>query len=227
MLKLWAIINFLLKRFLIIIVLFVFQNVFCQEYHFDRLIQYKETSIAYSGNRLVTVLFNSKNTSYYFVNRNWNNELDAYLVDNNVNVTHVYTIDDIKKSKDYEYLYSNRFNPDNCSIDCSKIKIEESKNAGQYSKIVMTEYKTKKKGKKYYEIEVISKPYDFAVLKPLIQILQHHFLFCEEIKIDKNNIPTWLKFKMGNNINSEQNLVVEKTIDINFTVKKEDLVFRE
>lgn len=227
MLKPLGIINFLLKSFLIIIVLFVFQNVFCQEYYFDRLIQYKETSITYSGNRLITIFFNSKNTSYYLINRNWNDELRSYLVDNNLNVTHSYIIENVKKNKDYEYLYSNRFNPDNCSIDCSKIKIEESKNAGQYSKIVMTEYKTKKKKKKHYEIEVISKPYDFAVLKPLIKILQHHFLFCEEIKTDKNNIPTWLKFKMGNHVNSEQNLVVEKTIDINFTVKKEDLVFRE
>ena len=210
------------------IVLFLFcQTVLCQEYHFDRLIQYEENSITYSGNRLVTVLFNSKNTSYYFVNQSWNAELNAYLEDNNLNVTHFYAVDDIKKSNDYEYLYSNRFNPDNYSIDCSKVKIEESKNSGQYSKIVMSKYNTKKKKKRHYEIEVLSKPYDFNVLKPLIEILQHHFLFCEEIKIDENNIPTSLKFKMGNRINSEQNLVLEKTIDMNFTVKKENLVFRE
>ncbi|MGL2963730.1 hypothetical protein ACSVH2_07935 [Flavobacterium sp. RSB2_4_14] len=210
------------------IVLFLFcQNVLCQEYHFDRLIQYKETSVAFTGNRLVTVLFNSNNTSYYFVNRNWNDELDAYLVDNNLNVTHVYTIDDIKKSKDYEYLYSKRFNPDNCSIDCSCISIEESKNAGQFSKILMIKHINKKKKKKEYEIEVISKPYEFAVLKPLIEILQHHFLFCEEIKVDGYSIPTWIKLNKGGQIKSEQSLVLDNAIDVNFSVKKKDLVFRE
>ena len=140
---------------------------------------------------------------------------------------HRYYIKSINENKDFEYLFSNRFNPDNCSIDCSKVKIEETKNSGQYSMIVMTEYNTKKKKKKFFEIEVISKPYDFPILKPLIKILQHHFLFCEEIKVDESSIPTSLKFKKGSNTVLEQNLVLEKTVDVNFTVKNENLVFRK
>ena len=211
---------------IISIVLFLFwHNIFCQEYHFDRLIQYKETNIGSTGNRFITVFFNSKNTSYYFINRSWNVEIDSYLVDNNLNVTHSYTIDDINKSKDYEYLYSKRFNPDNCSIDCSKIKIEESKNAGQFSKILMIKHINKKKKKKEYEIEVISKPYEFAVLKPLIQILQHHFLFCEVIKVDGNSIPTSVKLVSGKNIKSEQKLELVHVIDINFFVNKEKIKY--
>ena len=212
----------------IAIVFFLFcQNVFCQEYHFDRLIQYKASNSNYPENTLISVFFNSKNTSYYLVNSHWNDELSSYLIDNNLNIGHRYYIKNINENKDFEYLFSNRFNPDNCFIDCSKVKIEETKNSDQYSMIVMTEYNTKKKKKKFYEIEVISKPYDFPILKPLIKILQHHFLFCEEIKVDESSIPTSLKFKKGSNTVLEQNLVLEKTVDVNFTVKNENLVFRK
>jgi hypothetical protein len=216
-----------MKKLLLYFCFLCLQSIFSQEYHFDRLIQYKETNGENDGSNLITVMFNSKNTSYYFVNKSWNKEISAYLVDTNLNLTHNYTISDFNKSKDYKYLYSKRFNPEDCSIDCSKINIEESKNTGQFSKTVMKKYTNEKKKKVFYEIEVISKPYDFGVLNILIKILQHHFLFCDEIKVAANSIPTSLKLRMGTKVKLDQSLALENNIDINFEVKEENLIFRE
>jgi hypothetical protein len=152
--------------------------------------------------------------------------MNTFLVDYNLNITHSYINKNIKENNDYRYLYSKRFNPDDCVIDCAKITLEESSNGGQFSKILMSRYTNKKKKKKEYEIEVISKPYDFAVLKPLIKILEHHSLFCEELIVQSNSIPTSSKLIKKGQIMTAQSLFEEKSVAIYFTVQNKDLVFK-
>jgi hypothetical protein len=216
-----------MRKIILIVLFFLGQNGFGQEYHFDRIIQYKETSVHFSGTRIFNVMFNSKNPSYYYYSRIWNNELDSYLVDNKLKVRHNYTVNDFKKSEELEYLYSTRYKPWDSLTVCYKTSIEETKNDGEYSKILHTVYTNKKKKKKAHEIEVIVKPYDFAVLIPLIRVMQNHFYFCEPLQTSENSIPTWVLNKSGDKVLSEIKLDFEKTIDINFTVMKKDLIFRE
>lgn len=215
-----------MKKTCLFIFLFFIQNSTSQEYFFDRLIHYKTTSISFSGSDDLIIFFNSKNTSYYLINRSWNEEMNTFLVDYNLNITHSYINKNIKENNDYRYLYSKRFNPDNCVIDCAKITLDESSNGGQFSKILLSKYTNKKKKKKEYEIEVISKPYDFAVLKPLIKIMEHHFLFCDELIVESNSIPTSSKLIKKGQVMTAQSLFEEKSVAIYFTVQNKDLVFK-
>ncbi|WP_284653389.1 hypothetical protein [Flavobacterium terrisoli] len=212
-------------RNILLILLFLGQSVFCQEYHFDRFVQYKETSFAYQGYTFTTVYFNSKNPSYYLVNRSWNSQINAYIVDNITNTTHNFFIEDLSKNKEYAYLNSKKFNPADCEIDCSKNSIEEANNAGQFTKITYNEFTNAKKKRKDYEIEVIVKPSEFTCLKPLIRILQHHFLFCEELTTTDNSLPVSAKLTRGKEIRSEQKLEATGNIDLDFSVKKESIKY--
>ena len=215
----------MIRSLIIVLLVFFCQNAFCQEYHFDRLVKYRETNDIYTGHRFIEVYLNSKNTSYYLINRSWNNEIDTYLVDNNTNTTHNFYIEDFSKIKEYVYFNSRKFNPDNCEIDCSKESIDEIKNSGQFTKIIYSQYTTKKKKRKDYDIEVIVKPTDFVCLKPLIKILQHHFLFCEELKTSDNSIPVSTKFIKGKKVFSEQKLEASSNIKMDFSVKKESIKY--
>ena len=215
-----------MKKLLLIVVFFICQNVFCQEYYFDRVVQYKETSQSFTGERFITIFFNSKNSSYHFVNQSWGSQINAYLVDINLNTTHNFYIDNINNSKDYNYLDSKKFNPDNCEIDCSKSTLEETKNLGEFTKITYNEFTTKKKKRLNYKMEVIAKPTDFICLKTIIQVLQHHFLFCEELKTSESSLPFSAKFIRGNKIYSEQKLEKVSNIDMNFSVKKELIKYK-
>ncbi len=215
-----------MKKFLAITVLFICQNVFCQAYHFDREVLYKETSKAYTGETTVTIFFNSTNESYYFVSRSWGNDITAYLVDNTTNSIHNFFTDTSKDSNQFTYLDSTNFEHNNCEIDCSKNTIEEKKNAGTYSMITCNEYTTKKKKRIYSQIEVTVKPTNFTCLKPIIKVLQHHFKFCDELKTTTNNLPVAAKYKKGEIIYSEQKLEKTSNIELDFLVKKESIKYK-
>ncbi|MFN3753742.1 hypothetical protein [Flavobacterium sp.] len=220
-----------MKKILLILLFFLGQNVFCQEYHFDRIIQYKYLSSSFTGIQVITICFDSKDLSHYIMSRTWGEELDTYFFDTKNQIYHRYKTYDINKSNIPEYWYSFKTNDSTKTARlnelCTSISLDQTEVDNTSSKLLLTEYKNDKKKKILYQIEVIAKPYDIAVLGLITKALESHFLFCEKIKISQKGLPTSLKMFSGSNIKNEITLIKESTTHFNFTVNQKEIKIKD
>ena len=215
-----------MEKLLAIVILFICQNVFCQEYEFDTSIQYREKTMMFDNESYLTIFFNSKNTSYYFITRTWNKEVNCFLIDNNLNLSHEYIINNINNDTDFEYLLSKKIYPDSCNVDCSLFEINESNNSKGNALIIGSFYKNKKrKQKSRCRIEIECKPFNFSILNQLIKILQHHFYFCYDIKTSQNSIPFSIKTFDGKQCTVDTQLIKKLNVDFKFSVDKNKLKY--
>lgn len=213
---------------LFLIALFFFcQNMFCQEYHFDKAILYTRTDIENNNTQYLSIFINSKNQSYHFVSSSWGNEMNCYLIDKNTKMSHKYYLENLKDVTDFTYEYSWKFSLPNHEVNCENFVVNEIKLDSLHTKIEAINYSNKKKKRIDYQYTFILKPIDVPILNTITTILQHHQqLDCLEFTISQNNIPSSIKYRCNKGCNLNFDLVSIKDTDVDFQVKEEDIIFK-
>lgn len=200
-----------------------------QTYHFDRVIQYTETSERFTHSRTISIYFNSEDSTHYMVSRTWGAELDTYFFDTENQIVHRYKTYDVTKDTSYEYWYSNttKLDEDRITKICALKRLEYTEIDPNQSKVVLTTFTTKKKTKVDYQIEILAKPYTLPVFPIIAKALQSHFIFCDNWTTSANKIPFLLKTLTGSRINNEIKLVQDGTIDFHFTVDPKKIILKD
>lgn len=210
-----------------IVLYFFWQNLFCQEYHFDKAILYTRTDIENNNTQYLSIFINSKNQSYHFVSSSWGNEMNCYLIDKNTEMSHKYYLESLKDVTDFTYEYSWKFSRPNHVVNCENFVANEIKLDSLHTKIEAINYSNKKKKRIDYQYIFILKPIDVPILNTITTILQHHRqLDCLEFTISQNNIPSSIKYRCNKGCNLNFDLVSIKDTDVDFQVKEEDIKFK-
>lgn len=129
-------------RIVVIVFFFYFQSAHGQEYHFDRVLQYKITGGGNSEKNFTDIFINSKNSDYYFSIGCYGNEVKVNISDIKNNIIHYYTIDNIANKRDFKYLFSRDFDFYNKkeskkkSEFCKKATTSIQRNTGEFYKVV-------------------------------------------------------------------------------------------
>jgi hypothetical protein len=201
-----------MTRFIAILLLFFCQVIFCQEYHFDYFIEYKNQE---RGG--ISSYFINSNESNYFLSRydNDGTNFEARLYEKNSDLIHFFELKNLSNSVQITYKEtqprkkSNYIN--NYFIETNIEIINDS-----LKKIFVYAYSNKKKKRFSRKMEVLFDNTDVKISKEIFNHFFHGTLIDREIEYP-NGIPTKVNIVYENGNKVEYTLTQKK--QINTTIK--------
>lgn len=141
-----------MKKILFIFLFFLCQNVFCQEYYFDRFYEYTS-----NDKGVCFFLLNTKDDNYLFFGRSYKNEITGFIFDYKTIEYHYYNVINNKNGVVFNYENSRKIRgtyPESDNIkalfDYTITKIDSLKES-----VKIIKYKEKRKRKNLAELELI------------------------------------------------------------------------
>jgi len=136
-----------MKKLILLFLVFVFINIFSQQYHFDYFIEKQINRIKPEEEKNTSNSFyDSKNKSKLFLNT-YNEITRGFIYDKNTNLRHCFKVRRDNGSVAFEYAHTNDFRNKKNNKDDSKDNVLEIKRIDslQYSIIVFKNEKKKRK----------------------------------------------------------------------------------
>lgn len=214
-----------MRKALSIVVLFICQNLFCQEYSFDNLYEFEGQSVT------AAVMINSQDANYYFTCRKGSETVWGYLVDYNENIGHNFEVLTIGNSVQFKYLYSYKINPDNLTFIDKNIQYEIINEVIDSTKTKSTIYKNhvSKRGRKKSKgkIELSFDKSDDVFPARLISSFGHHFFDYRDLNYLGNKLPTKIIFDYNNGITVTSKLIKKTKLNTLLSISKEQLTYKK
>lgn len=210
-----------MKKILLTFLFLICQNVFCQEYTFDKIFEYIGKS-SYSKDKIIIDIFiNSKNSNYTLVFQNYSGVTYRFIYDNSLHHIHYLTFEKINNTTEFKYLSSVKFDPDLYDSYCSKTDTQIEKKEDGICKVTQSRYYKKKVITK---TELLCKFYEGADVTLSAKFFHNH-MFCPSSVIPKNYVPTHIK-KINDGNLFEFNLDKNIDTDLIIAIKKEAIKFK-
>lgn len=209
-----------MKNLFLTITLLFIQNLLCQEYKFDRYIEYHD------DNSVLIFMLNSKDSSYYFTSKNFNVNLSGRIIDNKNMVNHEYSIINNKKFNSINFNYLGSELAQKAKFPCyDKNNLYEIKTLANDSASInfkIIKYKNVKKNKVSETSEINSIVYDVPVFSFILKNIFYHFVYCQKLNFKEEFLlPKKVKINYYNGNNVMTELVQNKTINTTLTLTKE------
>ncbi|WP_293874128.1 hypothetical protein, partial [Flavobacterium sp.] len=113
-----------------------------------------------------------------------------------------------------------------CNVDCRKFGVTEDKIDSIHTKLTATQYLNKKKTIIAFQYQTILEPIDYNGLDNFLEILQHHYLFCEYVNTSQKSIPNFIEMSSNKNKYLEIKLKKIQSVAVDFKVEKDKIVFK-
>ena len=208
-----------MKLFFQTIVLLFCQNLFCQEYHFDNFIEYKELN-----GRINFHLTNSANSSYHLNSGYGSETIYGKIRDTENNLFHEYEVVNENNNIKFNYLFSRKYNPENHKTHLS-YKITERKIDSINTEFKIIVFKNKKRKKIDFKIEIIVENSNDLFCYELLTFYTHTIFLKSDFKIEKGFISK-IKVERENGSNNEYNLIKKQKISTLLKISKEQIQYR-
>lgn len=221
-----------MRKTLCIIVLFISQNIFSQEYFFDYYYEYEsEKSVCF-------ILINSKDSNYAFFGHygtETNNNYDStgaseYIVDFPRDVIHFYELENIENDVKFNYLRTKKYHE----------LIGEFEKKNQYENIItkidsvkesvkFIKYKQKNKRKNLAEIELLydKNNINYIFHNSALIFFLHHFFDNRNIENANNRLPSSISMDYYDGFKSYYKLNKIKKINSSLNIKREEIKYMQ
>lgn len=188
-----------MKKGIFILLLFFYQNVFCQEYFFDTILEYDYSTTKNPSEGTLFFMVNSKNNGYVFFLNTSDKISQGSIIDFTSKKSYCY------KSKDrteFEYFCANNSIPtlfpekkSNRQFDFNTEELE-----GINSKILITKVKTSKSRKRKIidTITIEIKKNDFVFDYNLLKFFSKQYFNDEDLSFLGNKLPNRISFEYKN-----------------------------
>lgn len=212
-----------MKKILSIAFLLFCQTFFCQDYVFDKFIEYEEV-----GRANIIFMFNSADTTYFFFSKNYGDNLEGTITDEKSKMTHRYEIVNNKKGINYNYMYSEpiKSKHTNCPY---KENIYETTHTetDSIASFEIKRFKNKNKRVVLATEKVDALQSNFNSFPTIMNFLFNHFICCQDLQLPKNYIPTLatINYQNGKIINTK--LVQIQDINTQLSITLTNLKTRE
>ena len=213
-----------MKKNLKIIILFICQNVFCQEYNFDNFYEFE-------GSGIKAIMINSQDDSYYFTCKKGSETIWGYLFDFKENSIHNYEVIDSDNSVQFNYLNSRKMTTayltyieNNIQYDSTTEVIDSIK-----SKTIITKNHVNKRGKKRFlgKIELEFDGSNNVFPGKLIAHFGHHFFDSRDLSFIVNKLPNKIIFDYNNGIVITNKLIKKLKINTILKISTVQLVHKQ
>lgn len=212
-----------MKKILTIVLVLIGQQIYCQDYFFDKFIEYSEIDRA-----SVFFMFNSKDSTYFFYSKNFSSDLAGTIFDNGQKMTHSYKIENYKKELDFTYLYSQSFIKEN-HVCYDEDTWYETKQV-YLDSLPSFEIRRLNKNKKQVVLATTTvqmAPENLNCFSTIMEYLFHHFICCHQLNLPPNYMPDVASIKYSNGKKLKTKLVQTQNINTSLSIKKEGLKYKK
>lgn len=210
------------KIFLILIVFLVSQNLFSQEYFFDKFYEYDELDRA-----TIVMMINSKDSSYSFLCKSYDKKLSGRIIDTKNNMYHNYVMEN--KNSELVFTYLNSEIIKKVDVPCyDKTDTYEIIKEPVDAKTTLFRINRYGKNKKIIRSSTIkATEYNLPFFKFAINKLFYHFVYCQKLDLPNNFLPITVEIDYHNGNKTKTELKQEKDINTTLTLKKENIIIKE
>lgn len=206
-----------MKKSILIIAILFCQNTFCQSYTFDRFIQYNSDSSART-----IFMFNSKDSSYYFIARSYDKEITGNIIEVENKVRHRFSVTNIKNAVQFEYLDSSIeteskvFCPDKYNV----FEVIKTPFDSLNTDFTVLKYKNSEKKRTIASSNITAIKSEIPVFSIMMNSFLGHLIYCQKIDFPENYLPTSVEIDYYNGIKTRDRLMQNKEISVVLSVNK-------
>lgn len=167
-------------------------------------------------------MFNSKNTSYYFIGGSYDKEITGNIIDVENKVRHRFSVTNIKDAVQFEYL--------NSSIETeSKVFCRDKYNVFEVIKtpfdsintnFTVLKFKNSKKKRTIASSNITAIKSEIPVFSIMMNWFLGHLIYCQKIDFPENYLPTSVEIDYYNGIKTRDRLMQNKEISVVLSVNK-------
>lgn len=214
--------------FYILLLLFC-QNIFCQDYIFDTLLEYTYSSTKKTNEGTLLFMINSKNNGYvFFLNANENNKSECSIIDFISKTQHCYKQTDENK---FEYLCTQNKTPTLFLDENPNIKFEFNKEEldNYNSKIKIERIKISKNGKKKIidTINIENEKNNFVFNYNLLKFFSEKYFDDSDLSFLGDKTPKRILFEYKRGFKRTFELNKIEKINTTLTITKEQLNYKQ
>jgi hypothetical protein len=210
-----------MKKKYLLFILLLSQNVFCQDYVFDKFIEYSEI-----GRANVVFMFNSKDSTYFFYAKNFGSDLVGSVIDDGKKMRHFYKMENYKSEIGFIYLHSTTGNQKILPESYAKNYYEVQQTAtDSITTFKITRFKNDKKRAVDARSLVTAVKSESKFFPTIMEYLFNHFPCCQNVILPDNYLPTFAKidFHPGGSISAK--LMQFKNIDTRLLIEKQKIKY--
>ena len=217
----------LLKKVLYILLIFICQNIFSQEYHFDRFYEFtsKEEGVCF-------FMLNSSDKNYLFFGTSYNSKLTGYIFDYKTAEFHYYDVSNVINGLNFNYQntkktqasYSGNNIDTKIHFDYTVTKIDSIKES-----VKIVGYKQNRKRSNFAEVELIydKSNNDYIFHISVLKFISHHFFDDREIENVSNRLPSLISYDYYNGAKFSYGLTKKQKINTTLTISKDQIKYIE
>lgn len=216
-----------MKKIVLIIILFVCQNAFCQEYHFDVFLEYE-----LKKNKTDMFMLNSSNQDYLFYCYNNGGEFKGEIADHKNNIIHHYSLKNINNSIKFKYLRSEKDNErlaykkEPCNIEIEKYQVTQNKIDSLNQSFKIIEFTNKKKKRIYQTVNInMVKLVESKSLPSFTYGYIKDYSKCKIVNLPGGYIPSLISIETVNSDKKQIKLIQNKKINTILSIKPEEMKY--
>lgn len=208
-----------MKKILLFLLIIFSKNAFCQDYHFDKFLQYSEIDRAE-----IIIMTNTKDSSYFFLQSNYGNHFEGRIIDSKNKMYHSFLLKNYNNSILFEYIESDSIvmkTP--CKDIDNYFKIVENPIDTISSNFKIVKYKNLSKKAIIQTADFYAKKVDYNT-ENILNTFFRHFIYCQKITVP-NYLPTSivLDYKNGTKVKS----VLKKDVNLNTVLTVKEKKYKE
>jgi hypothetical protein len=200
-----------MKKIVLFLLIIFSKNVFCQDYHFDKFLQYSEVDRAE-----IIIMTNTKDSSYIFLHKNYGNHFEGRIIDTKNKISHFFQLKNANESVLFEYIDSDSIKKN--KIPCYDIdnyyEIVEKPIDTISSNFKILKYKSLSKNTIIETADFDAKKVDYNTQK-ISSIFFYHFIYCQKITVPYY-LPTSIVVNYRNG--SKEKTELKKDVNINMVL---------
>lgn len=208
-----------MKKILLFLLIIFSKNAFCQDYHFDKFLQYSEIDRAE-----IIIMTNTKDSSYFFLQSNYGNHFEGRIIDSKNKMYHSFLLKNYNNSILFEYIESDSIvmkTP--CKDIDNYFKIVENPIDTISSNFKIVKYKNLSKKAIIQTADFYAKKVDYNT-ENILNTFFRHFIYCQKITVP-NYLPTSivLDYRNGTKVKS----VLKKDVNLNTVLTVKEKKYKE
>ena len=209
-----------MKKIVLFLVIIFSKNAFCQDYHFDKFLQYSEIDRAE-----IIIMTNTKDSSYFFLQSNYGNHFEGRIIDSKNKMYHSFLLKNYNNSILFEYIESDSL--ENKKTPCKDIdnyyKIVENPIDTISSNFKIIKYKSLTKKKIIETVDFEAKKVYYST-ENILSYFIGHFIYCQKITVP-NYLPTSIVINYRNGIKVKS--VLKKDVNLNTVLTVKEKKYKE
>ncbi len=208
-----------MKKIILFLIIIFSKNAFCQDYHFDKFLQYSEIDRAE-----IIIMTNTKDSSYFFLHSNRGNHFEGRIIDSKNKMYHSFLLKNYNNSILFEYIESDSIvmkTP--CKDIDNYFKIEENPIDTISSNFKIIKYKSLSKKAIIQTADFDAKKVDYNT-ENILNTFFSHFIYCQKITVP-NYLPTSIVLDYRNGIKVKS--VLKKDVNLNTVLTVKEKKYKE